>query len=148
MATVIIIPVTRCMTVTVTTSTSTPTKKRLGGRRRRIRRRAGYTGQSVCVNSSGNYDSQKYYCYTCGGGSSDDDNALGYCWNSQTPQCPLDCSHVRGVGNKGDGNYGDPCDRFLSFEDVATRVICEAMGGGDSEVYPNGLRIWICRRVR
>ena len=42
-----------------------------------------------CVTSVGTFNSQTDFCYTCGAGKS-----LGYCWNSQHPQCPPACHYV------------------------------------------------------
>ena len=68
-----------------------------------------------CVKSAGTYDSQKDYCYTCGGG--DTGETLGYCWNSQTPQCPPACDNVQGVSGIGNNQCGGPCDTFLQYRD-------------------------------
>ena len=72
---------------------------------------------SKCVKSEGTYDSQKDYCYTCGGVQHDDDGStdfgkIGYCWNSQHPQCLPACGNVQGVSGIGDNQCGEPCDGF------------------------------------
>ena len=66
----------------------------------------------TCVKSVGTFDSQKDYCYTCG---SKKEGTLGYCWNSQTPQCPPACDNVQGASGIGDNQCGDPCDKFKFF---------------------------------
>ena len=71
---------------------------------------AGSGTTHTCVKSVGTYDSQKDYCYTCG---SREKGTLGYCWNSQTPQCPPSCDNVQGVSGIGDNQCGDACDKFL-----------------------------------
>ena len=67
----------------------------------------------TCVKSVGTFDSQKDYCYTCGSGKT-----LGYCWNSQNPQCPPACDNVQGVSGIGDNQCGDACDGFLTGKNV------------------------------
>jgi len=66
----------------------------------------------TCVKSVGTFDSQKDYCYTCG---SKKEGTLGYCWNSQTPQCPPACDNWQGVSGIGDNQCGGPCDGFFDF---------------------------------
>jgi len=82
------------------------------------------TSCDVCAKSSGTFDSQKDYCYTCGSGKT-----LGYCWNSQNPQCPPACDNVQGVSGIGDNQCGEPCDEFLKFSDAPNYELCEGMGG-------------------
>jgi len=84
-----------------------------------------YMGHPTCVKSEGTYDSQKDSCYTCG---SREKGTLGYCWNSQTPQCPPACDNVQGVSGIGDNQCGGPCDGFLSYKAVRTQALCEGMG--------------------
>ena len=86
---------------------------------------AGFTGPSHCVRSSGTYQSQRDYCYTCG---SRKKSTLGYCWNSQSPQCPPDCDDVQGVGSIGNNQCGEPCDTFLPMDKAPTKVLCVGMG--------------------
>ena len=69
----------------------------------------------TCVKSVGTFDSQKDYCYTCG---SCEKGTLGYCWNSQTPQCPPACDNLQGVSGIGDNQCGGPCDKFLQRLDL------------------------------
>ena len=63
----------------------------------------------------------------CGGGGRDDDGTLGYCWNSQTPQCPPACDNVQGVSGIGNNQCGGPCDGFLNYRN-AMGYWCHAMG--------------------
>ena len=79
-----------------------------------------------CVKSAGTYDSQKDYCYTCGGTS--DSGKLGYCWNSQTPQCVPDCGNMKGVSGVGNNQCGDPCDGFLDYQNASNGWLCDDMG--------------------
>ena len=67
---------------------------------------------TACFKSEGTYDSQTDFCYTCG---SKKEGTLGYCWNSQTPQCPPACDNVQGASGIGDNQCGDPCDKFKFF---------------------------------
>jgi len=67
---------------------------------------------TTCVKSEGTYDSQTDFCYTCG---SKKEGTLGYCWNSQTPQCPPACDNVQGASGIGDNQCGDACDKFKFF---------------------------------
>ena len=80
----------------------------------------------TCVKSVGTYDSQKDYCYTCGGTS--DSGKLGYCWNSQTPQCVPDCGNMKGVSGVGNNQCGDPCDGFLDYQNASNGWLCDDMG--------------------
>ena len=73
---------------------------------------AGSGTTHTCVKSVGTFDSQKDYCYTCG---SREKGTLGYCWNSQTPQCPPACNNLQGVSGIGDNQCGGPCDKFIQY---------------------------------
>ena len=79
-------------------------------------------GHPTCVKSEGTYDSQKDYCYTCGGVQVDNgvstDLKIGYCWNSQHLQCIPACGNVQGVSGIGDNQCGDACDGFLTGKNV------------------------------
>ena len=77
-----------------------------------------------CVKSEGTFDSQKDYCYSCGGTS--DSGKLGYCWNSQTPQCSPKCDNLQAVS--GIGVCGGACDEFASHWDVNNEELCNGMG--------------------
>jgi len=70
---------------------------------------------STCVKSAGTFDSQKDYCFTCG---SKKEGTLGYCWNSQRPQCTPACDNMRDVSGIGDNQCGDACDGFLTGKNV------------------------------
>ena len=77
-----------------------------------------------CVTSVGTFDSQTDFCYTCGAGKS-----LGYCWNSQHPQCPPACHYMWGVADQGDNDCGKPCDSFLTdCSKVYVEAMCKGMG--------------------
>jgi len=77
----------------------------------------------VCAKSSGTFDSQTDFCYTCGSGKT-----LGYCWNSQNPQCPPACDNVQGVSGIGDNQCGGACDEFLNAYDAPNEELCKGMG--------------------
>ena len=85
---------------------------------------ASNEAEFTCAKSSGTFDSQTDFCYTCGSGKT-----LGYCWNSQNPQCPPACDNVQGVSGIGDNQCGGACDEFLKYSDAPNAVLCEGMGG-------------------
>ena len=90
------------------------------------------TSHPTCVKSEGTYISDKDFCYSCGGGdeyNGGDGKTVGYCWNSQNPQCPPACGNVQGVSGRMDGNCGDACHTFLTdCSQVYDEAICKGVG--------------------
>ena len=78
-----------------------------------------------CVTSVATFNSQTDYYYIMSGAG----KSLGYCWNSQHPQCPPACDYMWVVSGQGDNDCGKPCDLFpTDCSRIYVEAMCKDMG--------------------